>query len=187
MLITGGSALLFLRTGVDASFLDIVPALVVMGLGNSLVFAPMTTAVLNSVETAKNGVASAVNGAIRETGFAFGVALLGSIINRTYRDRFAQAPEVRAVRESADPAVAPLRPLLDVVGDGITFAGRLVETPSAWPDALRPAIGAVPAEIAARIGQASSEAFVLIKDDVAAAREAPATAAEAALMAEGAD
>lgn len=207
MLITGGSALLFLRTGADASFLDIVPALVVMGIGNSLLFAPMTTSVLNSVETAKSGVASAVNGAIRETGFAFGVALLGSIINQTYRDRFAEAAEVRALREAPG---SPLGPVLNIVGDGITFGGRLVQDPGAWPDALRPAIGALPADIAAAIGQASSEAFVagmdrafvlssvvivlfgaiafvLIKDDVAAARQAPATAAEAALVAEGAD
>jgi EmrB/QacA subfamily drug resistance transporter len=210
MLITGGAALLFLRTGADASFLDIVPALVVMGLGNSLLFAPMTTAVLNSVETAKSGVASAVNGAIRETGFAFGVALLGSIMNQTYRSRFAEAEEVRALRESPDPALAPLRPVLDVVGDGITFAGRLVESPASWPEALQPAIAALPPQIAAAIGQASSEAFVagmdrafvissaviilfsvlcyvLIQDRVAAARQAPATAGEAALAAEGAD
>ncbi|MDP9366012.1 MAG: MFS transporter [Chloroflexota bacterium] len=209
MLITGGAALLFLRTGADASFLDIVPALVVMGLGNSLLFAPMTTAVLNSVETAKSGVASAVNGAIRETGFAFGVALLGSIMNQTYRTCFAEADEVRALWENPDPALAPLRPVLDVVGDGITFAGRLVQSPASWPEALQPAIAALPADVAASIGQASSEAFVagmdrafvissaviilfsvlcywLIQDRVAAARQAPATAGEAVLAAEGA-
>src|SRR3712207_8044471 len=68
--------------------------MVVMGFGNSLIFAPMTTAVLNSVETAKSGVASAVNGAVRETGFAFGIALLGTIMNRTYQDRYDTSAEV---------------------------------------------------------------------------------------------
>ena len=208
MLITGGAALLFLRTGPNARFLDIVPALVVMGFGNSLLFAPMTTAVLNSVETAKSGVASAVNGAIRETGFAFGVALLGSIMNRTYQQRFSASPEVRALAES-DPAGA-LRPAVDLVGSGLTFAGRVIQRPESFPDALRPAIAAIPTDVAARLGDASSAAFiagmdrafllsagvialfavlayVLIKDTVAAARQAPATAAEASMRASVAD
>src|SRR3712207_2492230 len=104
--------------------------MVVMGFGNSLIFAPMTTSVLNSVETEKSGVASAVNGAVRETGFAFGIALLGTIMNRTYRDRFARSDEVGALRDNPDPALAPVRGLIDFVGSGINYGGRLVEDPS---------------------------------------------------------
>jgi hypothetical protein len=79
MIVTGLGTLLSLRSGVDASYLDIVPAFVVMGIGMSGIWAPMTTAVLNSVESEKSGVASAVNGALREIGTAFGVALLGTL------------------------------------------------------------------------------------------------------------
>ena len=78
MIVTGIGGLLLLRADVDASYLAIVPGFVVMGFGMSFIWAPMTTAMLNSVESAKSGVASAVNGAIREIGTAFGIALLGT-------------------------------------------------------------------------------------------------------------
>lgn len=123
--------LLYLRTGVDASRWAIRPSLVVIGFGNSLVFAPMTTAVLNSVESAKSGVASAVNGAVREIGFAFGIALLGSVMNRVYQDRFDQATAVTDLR--ADPAQAPFQPVVDAIGSGAGFAGRVVEDTRLFP------------------------------------------------------
>ena len=61
-----------------------------MGFGMSFIWAPMTTAVLNSVSSDKSGVASAVNGALREIGTAFGVALLGTLANRAYQDELQQ-------------------------------------------------------------------------------------------------
>jgi len=152
MLVTGGSAFLFLRTGVEASYLDIVPAMVAMGFGNALIFAPMTTAVLNSVESEKSGVASAVNGAIRETGFAFGVALLGTVMNQTYRSQFNGSSEIRTLRESGDPAMAPLQPVFDLIGKGINYGGRVIENPDLFPG--------VPAPVASAIREASSAAFI---------------------------
>src|SRR4029078_7506912 len=85
MLVTGIGGLLLLRASVDASYMDIVPGFVVMGLGMSFIWAPMTTAMLNSVEDSKSGIASAVNGAIREIGTAFSIALLGTIATRKYQ------------------------------------------------------------------------------------------------------
>ena len=152
MLITGSSAFLFLRSGVSASYIDIVPAMVTMGFGNALIFAPMTTAVLNSVESDKSGVASAVNGAVRETGFAFGVALLGSIMNQTYRASFDRAPEITQLRDTSNPALGPLQPALDAIREGTNYAGRIIENPVLFPG--------LPAEIAASIRLASSRAFI---------------------------
>ena len=159
MAITGGAAFLFLRSGVEASYLDILPAFVVMGLGMSLIFAPMTTAVLNSVETAKSGVASAINGAVREIGTAFGIALLGTLMNRTYQSTFERASEIRALRDSADPALAPLGAVADVVGSGIGLGGRVVEDPRLFPglEAFGPLV--------AQIRDASSRAFVAGMED----------------------
>ncbi len=150
MLIAGASAFLYLRTGVDASFVDVLPAMVVMGFGFSLIFAPMTTAVLNSVSSDKSGVASAVNGAVREMGFAFGVALLGTIMNQTYRDAFAANSSVQQMR--SNPDLGPLQPVIDVIGSGINYAGNVIYNPEHF--------SAVPAQIADAIYLASSEAFV---------------------------
>ena len=152
MLITGGSALLFLRADVGASFIDIVPALVVMGLGNSLIFAPMTTAVLNSVSTDKSGVASAVNGAVRETGFAFGIALLGTIMNRVYQDRYNSNNAIEALE-----ANAAARPAVDTIGEGVNYAGRILEEDTRFAPLRAP----LDASILDTIVDASGRAFVL--------------------------
>ena len=53
MAVTGIGGLLLLRASVDARYLDIVPGFVVMGLGMSFIWAPMTTAMLNSVEDSR--------------------------------------------------------------------------------------------------------------------------------------
>ena len=78
-----------------------------LGAGNSLIFAPMTTAVLNSVESHRSGVASAVNGAMREIGTAFSIALLGTLANRVYRTDFS--PRAGNRRGAGKPRVFPPR------------------------------------------------------------------------------
>lgn len=152
MLITGVSAFLYLRTAVDGTFLDVVPAMVVMGFGMSLIFAPMTTAVLNSVESDKSGVASAVNGAVRETGFAFGVALLGTIMNQTYKSRFDGSSQIEGLRNPANSALAPLQPVVDRIGEGINYAGRVIYNPTYF--------AGVPGDVADILSSVSAAAFV---------------------------
>ena len=149
MLIAGVAAFLYLRTDVDATFLDVLPAMVVMGFGFALIFAPMTTAVLNSVESDKSGVASAVNGAVRETGFAFGVALLGTIMNQTYKSSFNASPEVQALRDPASGLPEPLLKVVDQIGEGINYAGHVVNN-----------IPGVPEDLANTLYSVSSTAFV---------------------------
>jgi len=160
MLIAGAAAFLYLRTSATASFIDVLPAMVVMGFGFALIFAPMTTAVLNSVESDKSGVASAVNGAVRETGFAFGVALLGTIMNRTYKDHFQANDDVQALQAANPGADNPVQAVIHFVGEGFNFAGQVILHPQGFPDQLQALIAAVPDEARATIVKASSVAFV---------------------------
>jgi hypothetical protein len=153
-LISTCGMLLFLRGGVDASYIDILPALVVMGFGNSLIFAPMTTAVLNSVDTSKAGVASAVNGAVREVGAAFSIAFLGTIMNQAYQRSYNSSDAIEGLR--ADSALGPIQPLLDLVGSGVGLAGRVVQDPAVFPGFT--------AEVAAIVRDASSNAFMVGMD-----------------------
>lgn len=150
MIVAGSGTLLFLRSGVDAPYLAILPAYIVMGAGLSLIFAPMTTAVMNSVESAKAGVASAVNGAIREIGSAFGIALLGTVMNQAYKTRFNADAALRQVR--SDPAFGPVQPVIDLIGGGASFAGRVIDDPTRFPG--------LPAPLVAVIRAASGNAFV---------------------------
>jgi EmrB/QacA subfamily drug resistance transporter len=150
MIIASAGIYLLSRVGVDTPFLNIVPALLVFGIGNGLVFAPMMTTLMNSVETEKSGVASAVNGAIRETGFAFGIALLGTIMNQTYRDSLRGSSEFSALQ--GDPAAGPLQPVLDLIEKGVNFGGRVIENQEMFPG--------LPAAVTEPIRIASSNAFV---------------------------
>jgi len=150
MCIAGIGTLLFLRSGVTTSYLAIVPAYIVMGFGMSLIFAPMTTAVLNSVESEKSGVASAINGAIREIGSAFGIALLGTIMNRVYQNQYNASETI--VQTRANPALAPFKSLIDLIGSGMSLAGRVIEDPKRFPG--------LPPTVAAQIRDASGHAFI---------------------------
>ena len=98
MITTGVGTLLLLLTSVDASYYRLLPAFLLMGFGMSFIWAPMTTAVLNSVPSDKSGIASAINGSLREIGTAFGVALLGTLANRAYQDYYADSAALQKPR-----------------------------------------------------------------------------------------
>ncbi|MFL5758407.1 MAG: MFS transporter [Thermomicrobiales bacterium] len=152
MFVTGLGMFLFLRSDVHATYLDILPAFLVLGLGMSFIWTPMTTAVLNSVETEKSGVASAINGAIREIGTAVGIALLGTIMNRTYQSDFGSSAEVQAIKN--DPSQSALRPVIDAVGHGYNLAGGVIKDPHVFPgiDKLGPGVD--------RIVELSGQSFI---------------------------
>jgi MFS family permease len=72
--------LLFSRLGLDSTFWDIFPGLVVGGFGMALVMTPMTAAALGSVPVAKSGVGSGVLNTFRQVGGALGIAVMGAIV-----------------------------------------------------------------------------------------------------------
>jgi Na+/melibiose symporter-like transporter len=57
---------------------------VLAGAGMGLATAPATTAIVSSLPGRRQGIASAVNDLSREVGGAFGIAVLGSILNSGY-------------------------------------------------------------------------------------------------------
>ena len=64
-------------------YLDIVPALLLCGVGMSLFFAPTANLVLSAVRPDEEGLASGANNTIREVGGVFGVAILASVFSAT--------------------------------------------------------------------------------------------------------
>jgi len=188
MIISGVGTLFFLRAAPNARYVDLLPAFLVLGAGNSLIFAPMTTAVLNSVESHRSGVASAVNGAVREIGTAFSIALLGTLANRVYRADFRAAPDIVAAR--ANPAYAPpVQGAINFIGSGSSFGGRVIEDANRFPGLPAPLVGQLrdvssiafvngmhSAIVVSSIGMfiVSVVSFLLIRDSATITRPVPA-------------
>jgi MFS family permease len=74
-----------------------------MGAGFGLTITPATVAILRSVPASKQGVASAVNDAVREVGAALGIAMTGSLLATVYAHDLG--PAVDALPEPARGAV----------------------------------------------------------------------------------
>jgi MFS family permease len=55
----------------------LLPGVLVFGLGLALTVAPLTSAVLGSIEPARSGIASAVNNMIARVAGLIGIALIG--------------------------------------------------------------------------------------------------------------
>ena len=79
------------RLTADASYPEVLVALVVLAAGLALVMPPATESIMGSLPLAKAGVGSAVNDTTRQVGGALGVAVLGSVMSSTYGPRVTEA------------------------------------------------------------------------------------------------
>ena len=92
-LLAAAGLLLYLRIDADASFwTDVLPGSVVMGLGITLLVAPLTTAVLAAAPDAQAGIASGINNAVSRTAGLLAVAAIPPLAGIAGQD-FA-SPEV---------------------------------------------------------------------------------------------
>jgi EmrB/QacA subfamily drug resistance transporter len=87
----------------------VIGATMIMGLGMANVMAPATDSIMGSLPRAKAGVGSAVNDTTRQTGGAFGVAVLGSLLASRYTGRITSilgkdAPLLPAVKNNVAQA-----------------------------------------------------------------------------------
>jgi predicted MFS family arabinose efflux permease len=103
--------------GVDTPYwiMGITIFLLSLGMGN--VMAPATDSVMGAVPEAKAGVGSAMNDVVRQVAGAFGVAIIGSIMNTVYGNRMESA-----TAGLPDAAAGPAR---DSVGAALQIAARL--------------------------------------------------------------
>jgi len=80
-LVVAGGFLLLLRIGPDTHYWTrVLPALVVMATGMAGAVAPLTNAVLGSVDARHTGSASGLNSAVARTGGMVATALLGGVL-----------------------------------------------------------------------------------------------------------
>jgi EmrB/QacA subfamily drug resistance transporter len=100
--IASGGILLFLSTGLHTSYLrDLLPGLLVFGLGLSMTVAPLTATVMADAGGSDAGIASAINNAIARVAGLVGISVAGVVVAQTLvGDSFAaNASSVRAFHE----------------------------------------------------------------------------------------
>ena len=80
-LVVAAGFLLALRIDASANYwIDVLPMILVIAFGMSAAVAPLTTAVLTSVDSRHTGSASGLNSAVARTGGLVATALLGSVL-----------------------------------------------------------------------------------------------------------
>jgi EmrB/QacA subfamily drug resistance transporter len=102
---------------VDTPYWIIGSAIFLLAAGMGNVMAPATDAVMGAVPESKAGVGSAMNDVVRQVGGAFGVAIIGSILNTAYSGRMED-------KTTALPTDAA-GPAQDSVGAALIVASRI--------------------------------------------------------------
>jgi EmrB/QacA subfamily drug resistance transporter len=83
-LVAAGGILLLLRTGIHTSFVsDLLPALLLFGLGLSMTVAPLTATVLAVAKERDAGIASAINNAVARVAGLVGISVIGVVVAGT--------------------------------------------------------------------------------------------------------
>jgi EmrB/QacA subfamily drug resistance transporter len=100
-LVAGCGLLLLARVDQRADYIsEILPALLVFGLGLAMLVAPLTATVLGAVEEDHAGVAAAVNTSLSRVAQLFAVAVLGAVVSLA----FASRVDATLRRSTLDPA-----------------------------------------------------------------------------------
>jgi EmrB/QacA subfamily drug resistance transporter len=116
----GATVALVLLTQVDASsgYGALAPALAVLGLSVGLALGPCTETIMGAFPESELGVGGAVNDTSLELGGSLGIAVMGSVLARSYADNLADAVRGRAPASALDAAQ-------DSVGAGYAVARQV--------------------------------------------------------------
>jgi EmrB/QacA subfamily drug resistance transporter len=147
-LVAGAGLLLMLRVDTGAEYLtELLPALVVFGVGLSATVAPLTAAVLSGADPEHAGIASGINNAVARIATLLAVAVIGVFISSTFtaalHDRVAVAslsPAGRAAVRLAEEQ--PLSTALPANVRGAERARLREALAAASLESFRVAIGA---------------------------------------------
>jgi MFS family permease len=137
--LAGGLAILAAQARADTTALELVPALLVMGVGVGFVFAPMSNIAMRSVEPALAGTASGIFNTSRQVGGVLGSAAIGVLL---------QARIAASMSSEASAAAAQLPPryraeFVDRLARSAGSANELNDrSGAAVPSDLPPAVAA---------------------------------------------
>ena len=105
-IVGGAGMLLFMRLDPGASYVtDVLPAVLVFGLGLSATVAPLTATVLDSVSPRRVGIASGVNNGVSRVAALLAIAVLGAVISAHFAGRLDSELGARSLGTPAEKAV----------------------------------------------------------------------------------
>jgi EmrB/QacA subfamily drug resistance transporter len=79
-LVSAAGFLMMLRVDSAVSYLSLLPGILLFGFGLSITVAPLTTAILGSIDKKQAGIASAVNNAVARVAGLVGIAVIGLVV-----------------------------------------------------------------------------------------------------------
>ena len=112
-----------------ALFIDVLPAVLLFGVGIALVVAPLTTTLMSSVPVRNAGLGSAINNAISRVGQPLLSAIIFIVVSGTFYVTLASlVPGLDPGSESLRTAVQPLNPPVPGTSSDIVAAARIAST-----------------------------------------------------------
>ena len=123
--IGGGLFWIAAQSAVSATYGEVVPGMLLIGLGAGLLLPTATNSVLGTVPTGDSGVGSATNTVALQVGGALGVAVVGSIMSTRYQEHLTTSLAGRPVPSGIFQAI------LGSLGGALTVAERIGGTTGA--------------------------------------------------------
>jgi EmrB/QacA subfamily drug resistance transporter len=109
-ILAGVGMLMFLRVDASADYLtEVLPAVIVFGLGLSAMVAPLTATVLDSVEERHAGVASGINNGISRVAGLLAIAVIGAVVAADYGSQLDRELGQTSLSSRAADAVEDVR------------------------------------------------------------------------------
>jgi EmrB/QacA subfamily drug resistance transporter len=109
-IVAGIGLLLLIRTSASADYVtEILPGVLVFGLGLAATVAPLTATVLGSVEPGHSGLASGVNNAVARVAGLIAIAALGAVIAGSFQSRLDSDLAGKSLTSAGQAAVASAR------------------------------------------------------------------------------
>jgi predicted MFS family arabinose efflux permease len=145
-----GTVGVFLLTRIDSgsAYTDFLAPLVLLGFAIGLSLSPATDTIMGSFPESELGVGGGANDTALELGASLGIAILGSLLATSYKDKLTDLVGGHLPAEAMDTAK-------DSVGGGIAVAEQVAKNPQGGPEQAQTLLGAVHESFAHAIAHTS--------------------------------
>ncbi|MEU1184572.1 MFS transporter [Streptomyces sp. NPDC005820] len=139
---------LLTRVGSGSTYTDFLPSLLTLGFAIGLSLSPATDTIMGSFPESELGVGGGANDTALELGCSLGIAILGSLLATSYKDKLTDLVGGHLPAAAMDTAT-------DSVGGGLAVAEQVARTPGTGAQQAQALVGAVQESFAHAIAHTS--------------------------------